>query len=69
MDSVEIALKAIQLYHEMHPRPSQVSQGQAAEMLGRSHCTVRRMIRAGVIRMNACGMIPTSEIDRVLKAA
>lgn len=67
MSEVDIALKAIQLYAEMHPRPPHVSQSQAALMLGKSHVTVRKMIRAGTIKPNAAGMIPISEIDRVLQ--
>lgn len=68
MNEVEIALKAISLYAESHPRPPQVTQEQAASMIGKSHHTVRKLIRAGVIRMNGCGQIPISEIDRVLAA-
>lgn len=64
---LEIARLAVQLYAETHPRPSHVNQQQAAEMLGLSHVTVRKMIRAGVIRMNAAGQIPVSEIDRALQ--
>lgn len=33
MTDFEIALKAVQLYAEMHPRPPHVTQAQAAEML------------------------------------
>lgn len=65
---IEVAAKAVQLYAESHPRPPQVNQVQAAQMLGKSHVTVRKMIRAGLIRPNACGDIPISEIDRVLAA-
>lgn len=65
-NEIEIALKAVQLYAEMHPRPPHVNQLQAGEMLGLSHVTVRKMIRSGVIRTNEVGMIPISEIDRVL---
>lgn len=65
---LEIAFKAVRLYAETHPRPSHVNQLQAAEMLGKSRCTVARMIRFGTIRLNECGEIPISEIDRVLAA-
>lgn len=67
MSELEIAAKAVQMYAETHPRPPHVNQQQAAEMLGLSHVTVRKMIRAGVIRMNAAGQIPITEIDRVLQ--
>lgn len=63
---LEIARLAVQLYVETHPRPPHVNQQQAAEMLGISHVTVRKMIRAGVIRMNTAGQIPTAEIDQCL---
>ena len=62
-----VAVMAVQLYAEMHPRPPHVNQQQASEMLGLSHVTVRKMIRAGTIKMNGAGQIPISEIDRVLR--
>lgn len=60
------ALKAVRLYAESHPRPTQVNAIQAAEMLGLSAQTVRKMIKQGRIALNPLGMIPVSEIDRVL---
>ncbi len=33
MNDLETAIKAVQLYAEMHPRPPHVNQQQAAEML------------------------------------
>jgi excisionase family DNA binding protein len=66
--TLSVALKAVSLYAEAHPRPSQLTQGQAAEMLNKSIPTVRKMIRSGSIRLNRCGMIPVSEIDRALAA-
>lgn len=63
---LEIARLAVQLYAEMHPRPPHVNQQQAADMLHLSHVTVRKMIRAGTIKTNEAGLIPISEIDRVL---
>lgn len=59
-------LRAIQLYAEMHPRPSQVTQEQAAEMAGVSRATIHRMIKAGNLRLNDFGRIPTVELDRAL---
>lgn len=64
--SLEVALKAVSLYAETHPRPPHVTQVQAAEMIGKSVPTVRKMVRAGVLRLNQCGMIPISDIDRAL---
>lgn len=66
MSELEIALKAVQLYSEMCPRPSQVTQTQAAQMLGISTPTVRKLIAGGKLKLNACGLIPTSCIDRAL---
>lgn len=65
-DTIEIAMKAVQMYAEAHPRPSNVNQQQACELLGKSAPTIRKMIRAGEIRTNAIGLIPMSEIDRLL---
>ena len=65
---IETAVKAVQIYAETHPRPPHVTQSQAAQMLGKCNLTVRRMIRAGVIKLNSCGDIPITEIDRVLAA-
>jgi DNA-binding transcriptional regulator LsrR (DeoR family) len=66
MTDIDTVLKAIQLYAEMRPRPSQVTQTQAAEMLCLSRPTVSRLVKSGQIRLNKCGMIPVTEIDRVL---
>jgi len=60
------ALKAVQIYAESHPRPSSVTIGQAAEMLGISRKTLAGRIKDGWMQMNGLGKIPTSEIDRVL---
>jgi hypothetical protein len=68
MDPTTIALTAIRLYADTHPRPTHVNQAQAGEMLGLSHVTVRRLIRAGEIRLNQCGLIPIEEIDRARAA-
>ncbi|MCO4881574.1 helix-turn-helix domain-containing protein [Paraburkholderia caribensis] len=64
---LRIAERAVQLYAERHPRPCQVNQKQAAEMLGVSARTVYNMIRAGTLKLNKCGMIPIEMIDMVLR--
>jgi hypothetical protein len=66
MSEIEMAIKAVQIYADMHPRPPHVTQVQAAEMIGLSRETIRKMIRTGKLKMNEVGMIPISEIDRVL---
>ncbi|WP_175855028.1 helix-turn-helix domain-containing protein [Burkholderia anthina] len=68
-DEIKIAKRAVQLYAESHPRPPQVNQKQAAEMLGVSARTVYNMIKAGTLRLNRCGMIPVEQIDAALQPA
>lgn len=48
-----------------HPRPTQVSQTQAAEILGVSTRAVRHYIRAGRLKLNRCGMLPIEAIDAI----
>jgi DNA-binding transcriptional regulator LsrR (DeoR family) len=64
----QVAFTAVRLYAETHPRPPQVTQRQAAEMLGLSAPTIGRMVKAGTLRLNAAGLIPISEIDAALLA-
>ena len=40
-EQLAIALEAVQRYAEMHPRPTHVTQLQAAEMLGLSQARSR----------------------------
>lgn len=61
-----IAIRAVQIYAERHPRPLQVTMTQAAEMLGISRWTVSKMVRFGQLKLNKCGMIPIEHIDRAL---
>jgi DNA-binding transcriptional regulator LsrR (DeoR family) len=63
-----LAAKAVQMYSESHPRPVQVTQQQAAEMLGISRHTVAKLIRSGAIRLNKFGYIPINEIDKAISA-
>lgn len=65
---LQIAAKAVQMYAETHPRPSQVTQDQAAEMVGVSPATISRMVKSGNIKLNKFGRIPVSEIDRAISA-
>jgi len=48
------------------PRPLHVTQGQAAEILRISRATVSKMVKSGNLKLNACGMIPISQIDKAL---
>ena len=61
-----VALRAVQLYAESHPRPSQVTQHQAAEMAGVSRTKIHRMVKAGILTLNKFGRIPTAEVDRAI---
>jgi hypothetical protein len=59
----EEALRAIS-----KDRPAQVNYTEAGKLLGRSRQTVANMARAGTIKLNASGLVPITEIDRVLAA-
>ncbi|HLA36090.1 MAG TPA: helix-turn-helix domain-containing protein [Rhodocyclaceae bacterium] len=63
---LEIAITAVRTYAESHPRPPHVSQKQAAEMLGITAPTMRKLIAAGTIKLNKCGLIPIMDVDRVI---
>lgn len=58
-----IAARAVELYALKHPRPTQVTQTQAAEILGVAPRTVRRYIAAGKLRLNDCGLLPIEAVD------
>lgn len=68
-EALAIALEAVKLYAETHPRPSHVTQVQAAEMLEVSEATISRMVKAGQLRLNGVGRIPITEIDKVLRCS
>lgn len=65
-DALRIAMRAVRLYAESHLRPPHVTQMQAAEMLGISRWTVSKMVKAGQLKLNRCGMIPIEQVDRAL---
>ena len=65
---LEAALKAVEIFAARHPRPSHVTQRQAAEMLGLSEPTIRKMVRKGGFRLNRCGLIPIEQVDAALTA-
>lgn len=68
MKQTDIITTAIATYAAMHPRPTHVNQKQAAEMVGVSEPTIRKMIRAGNLKLNKFGLIPIIEIDRAIDA-
>lgn len=49
-----------------HPRPFAVTRVDAAEMLGISAPTLRKLIIAGRLTPNDAGKIPMSQIDQML---
>jgi Mn-dependent DtxR family transcriptional regulator len=65
---VQVIERAVERAMERHPRPTQVNMKQAAEMLNVSPMTITRMVRAGKLRLNSCGLIPIGQIDAVLDA-
>lgn len=67
-DALRIATRAVQLYAETHPRPVQVNQHQAAEMLGVAPRTVRRYIRAGRLKLNGAGQLSIDAVDALLSS-
>ncbi|MGS1071480.1 DNA-binding protein [Burkholderia glumae] len=60
--------RTIEIYRALSPRPSQVTITQAAEMLGISRWTASKMVKAGDMKLNRCGMIPIEEVDRARAA-
>ena len=68
MSELQIAKRAVQLYAESHPRPSHVTQIQAAEMLGVTSRTVHTLVRTGKLRLNGLGRIPIVQVDELLEA-
>jgi len=64
--TLRIAARAVQLYAETHPRPTQVTQKQAAEMLCVHPKTIRNYIASGKLKLNGCGLIPTVDLDALL---
>lgn len=64
----EIAVQAVRLYAETHPRPPHVTQRQAAEMLHVSAPTIAKIIKSGKLRLNGMGLIPIGQVDALLEA-
>lgn len=62
---VEFAMRRV---IEARPRPSSVTQKQAAEMLGVSHPTLTKLVRSGKLKLNGLGQIPVAQIDKLLAA-
>jgi len=62
-NTLRVAAQAVRLYAESHPRPTQVTQAQVAEILGVSTRTVRNYISTGKLRLNKCGRVPIEAVD------
>lgn len=67
-EQIQIAMRAVRMYAESHPRPCHVTQVQAAEMLDVSRSTISRLIKSGNLKLNRVGMIPVVQIDEILLA-
>lgn len=65
-DTLEIAVQAVRLYAETHPRPPHVTQRQAAAMLDVSAPTIAKLIKARKLSLNELGLIPIGQIDAML---
>lgn len=63
--TVRAALRAVEIYAARHPRPTQVTQKQAAEMLGVHPKTIRNYVVAGKLALNGCGLIPVEAVDAI----
>lgn len=66
-EELKIAIKAVQLYAERHPRPPHVNMTQAAKMLGLSLPTVRKLVHSGKLKYDKCGLIPIEQVDALLE--
>jgi hypothetical protein len=64
-----VAARAIQMYAETHPRPTQVTIGQAAEMLGIGRWKATQLVKVGTLRINACGLVPIEQVDQARTAS
>lgn len=67
-ESLEIAIQAVRMYAETHPRPPHVTQRQAGQMLGLSAPTIGKLVKSGQITLNGAGLIPIGQIDAILAA-
>lgn len=65
-EAMQIAVRAVQLYAETHPRPPHVNMAQAADMLGCGQFKVRSLLKHGTLTLNGCGLIPISQIDAAI---
>jgi hypothetical protein len=61
-----IVERAVERAMKRHPRPTQVNLTQAGQMLNVSRTTVSRMVSAGKLRLNQCGLISIEQIDALL---
>lgn len=63
--AVSEAIKRLPIGDQL--RPAHVNQVQAAEMLGLSATTVGKLVRTGKLKLNGCGLVPITEIDRIIR--
>jgi excisionase family DNA binding protein len=65
-DALDIAVRAVSIYAQRHPRPVQVTATQASQMLNLSRPTIRKLMGAGKLRYNKCGLISVEQVDALL---
>lgn len=66
LEAIDMAVRAVSIYAQRHPRPVQVTVTQAAQMLNVSRPTVHKYMKAGLLRYNKCGLISTEQVDALL---
>lgn len=55
----DLAIRAVEIYAQRHPRPVHVTLTQAAQMLELSRPTVRKFVTTKRQKFNSCGLMPT----------
>lgn len=60
-----IVARGVRLYAETHPRPTQVTRLQAAEILHVDPKTVYNYIRAGKLKLNRAGFLAIEDVDAI----
>lgn len=49
-------------------RPLHVTMSQAAEMVGLSQPTIKKMVNSGTFKLNSFGLIPIEQVDAALQS-
>ena len=65
-DITEIITEAVKRAVNARPVPPHVNIKQAGEMMNCSPYKVRELIKAGKLKLNGAGLIPTADVWRVV---